>query len=247
MGEGGDLSQIKAIASAQVSDEEALRLQIEALQKVIEDMDPTLYYAGIKSTFEGVASQIETALNKLEVQQMYLTINWDTAGSEEAIQALRDILEYYGWEDEVTLTFISVMLENFAGNFEEKMDILKFVTGDSGWESTATMMMLSDDTFWNTNTWEENLRLIGFINSETGGQWDSKAVLTFLANESAWDSTTFEQAMDGLGFLLNQDDGDWNSPAVVTWMANDGVWDSMTFENRMDFLKFVKKEGGWYE
>ncbi|MBT7081036.1 MAG: hypothetical protein HN929_06175 [Chloroflexi bacterium] len=237
----GDMETIKALAEAGSYDEAILAEITSGNEDVHADL------TAIIATFEEFEGWILNALDGLDAVNATLTIIWDTAGGEEVLVALRDLLEYYGWESDVVITFMTQIAANFAGTFSDRMDILKFVIGDSGWESTATMILLASDDYWDSNTWAQNIETLGFLVDNAPGGWHSDAVLTFLANDSAWASTTYEEAMHGLGFLVSNTPGGWESDAVLTWLANDGAWSSTTWEDAIGTLGYIldANSGDW--
>ena len=221
-----DLATAESYATAKSYDEailaelERIDAAIEAISDAVSEFD----LANLNSTFEGMATWIEGMVDNITNIKTIFEIDWGDydATIAEALQALQDIVDMYGWDNEVTLTWISSFAQWLVDTktIEDILTALGFIVEGTSWTSTATLTFISVTTAALAAKGEiENLaKLLGFIVAATG--WTSTATLTFIRTFSAsWDFSSLTEIYNLLAEVADPSgSGTWNVSVAAAFM-----------------------------
>jgi len=197
----------------------------------------------LNARFELAAEYIHDAM--LNVQNDFLlTIDWATydGSMADALAALDSIVSQYGWDNEITLTWIADMAAWASADIDTAIGIMEYIAEQSGgWETPATLTFIAHLAS-NVGTIEDAGTILAEIYAQTG-DWNSTASLTFLANLdlSGW---TYDDMMTAIGALVTAT-GSWDSPAVLEFIANVSSNIGTIEEAAYALETILTKTGSW--
>ena len=197
----------------------------------------------LNSRFELAAEYIHDAM--LDVQNDFLlTIDWaNYSGSmADALAALDSIVSQYGWDNTITLSWISDMAAWASADIDTAIGIMEYIAEQSGgWGTPATLTFIADLAS-NVGTIEDAGTILAEIYAQTE-DWNATASLTFLANLdlSGW---TYDDMMTAIGALVTAT-GSWDSPAVLEFIANVSSNIGTIEEAAYALETILTKTGSW--
>jgi len=209
-----DLEAAKANAEAESYDE-AILSSLEAIEDSLQNID----MSGIVSDFESVATYIEGMLGQLEKTEFLLNIDWaNYEGSmADALASLQWIGETYGWDNPITLEFISEMAEWAAQDINNAIAIMDEISDKSGgWDSTASITFIAalGENMTNLN---DAAAVLDHLLSN-GATWDSEAVIQFVAGV-AGNITNAGDALQAMQWLVNNGVA-WDDEVMMKFLGN---------------------------
>lgn len=203
--------------------------------------DYTASVDALNATMQEFQEWLSYQLQRSADLAMIMEIQWDDiTTAEPVIEMLAELLTKYDWEDPLVLAMVTEIIDNFTGDFEEQMKIVKFAITDGGWETTAAIMFAE----WLDFDGQDFVTMMDFLNFiDTTDGWESEAALIIIGNIAESFVGDFQQFMEMLTFIATA--AGWESDAIVRFLANMDNFNDVDFKTLMGEDYFNVGENGW--
>lgn len=205
---------------------------------------PADVLAGINDTFNDMAAWIEEAMKQVQNLQMILTVDWGsyTGDVQTVLQMLADLVAVYGWEDTITLDWITHMAQWAATDVEAAITLMdKIALKSGGWSSTASITFIAAlGAQFNDDNLDSAKAVLDHLVTTTG--WDSDATITFVTSVAS-NLASSQSAMLALQHIINSGNA-WDSKVTLAFLAalDPNLLGKSSAELMLDYLF---GEGGW--
>lgn len=246
--DAGEYAEAQSYEEAILSELEAIEAAIEAInwENYLEQIETPL--SEINAQFEEMATWIEDAMAALQKLEMILTIDWENYDGTmaETLEMLLYLAKTYGWENNITLNWVSDMATWLAkkNDMDAAIWMLEHIADEVGWTNEVTITFVSSFAAGLTDI----VTAAGFLDylvTELG--WNHIATITFLGSLNMDVFEDIEQALKALKYVAGS--AGWTAKATLKFIYNlASTWDwEGDIEGALAALNFIKQgSGGWY-